>query len=352
MLAEIYKFLDGTDWNVGALDEALSTMFVQFRYHNEKNWKWKFEDYFGVEAYTVFMVLLCLLCVVSLIATELWSYVGWFVQLKRLFVLSIVVSLGWNWLYLCKVAFAERQAEIAKMGKFDDKCGEKVTWYDSFLDYLKGSVTFRNDPCEEYYKALMIDPVLLVPPTKALAVTFTNFITEPLKHIGKGIGEFLNALLSEIPLAYQAPVLIFIAVVFLGFWYGAGKAFVAVHRDRNLPGPERDRHLPDNPQRPNQDRFIENVNPLPPQNQLLQGEGDRGNVQNTVDGNRWPSQNQLQEGKSEVNLNQRRPRLMDKKGDQRSRTDFEHNRMYITPGNTVAAQVNDQYNNEDNRQSS
>ncbi|XP_021574071.1 chloride channel CLIC-like protein 1 isoform X4 [Carlito syrichta] len=71
----------------------------------------------------------------------------------------------------------------------------------------------------------------------ALAVTFTNFVTEPLKHIGKGTGEFIRALMKEIPGLLHIPVLIIMALAILSFCYGAGKS---VHALRHLGGPERD----------------------------------------------------------------------------------------------------------------
>ncbi|KAM4640558.1 chloride channel CLIC-like protein 1 [Discoglossus pictus] len=276
MLAEIQSFLKDADWTVGALDDALSKTLVKFKPHNVEEWRWKFEDYVGVDAHTLFMVLLCILCIVSLIATELWTRVGWVTQIKRLCLLSIVISFGWNWLYLYKVAFAERQAEVAKMEKFDSSCGEKMSWSENLLSIIKGSVTFQNDPCEEYFKTIMVNPALLVPPTKALALTFTDFVTEPLKHIGKGIGEFLKALLSEIPVLLQIPVLIFLAVALLGLCYGTGRSVGQINRIQYLSGPDGDRPRPVEQNRSEYNRFIDDVNrQRPPQDnyhQLVQRE--------------------------------------------------------------------------------
>ncbi|XP_041446546.1 chloride channel CLIC-like protein 1 isoform X2 [Xenopus laevis] len=281
MLAEIQSFLNDGDWNVGALDDALSSTLVQFKRHNEEEWKWKFEDHFGVDVYTFFILILCLLCLAMFIATEIWTHIGWFIQLKRLFILSTVISFGWNWIYLYKVAFAEHQAELAKLQDFD-KCGQKISWSESLFDWMKGAATFQNDPCEDYFKALIVSPTLMVPPTKALALTFTNYVTEPLKHIGKGIGEFLNALLSEIPLFFQVPVLIFIAVLLLAFFYGAGTAVMnPMNHFRRLPGPDGERPLLVEPSRPARNGFNEDVHVPPPQgghhNQLPPGERGRDN---------------------------------------------------------------------------
>ncbi|KAM9324542.1 chloride channel CLIC-like protein 1 [Gastrophryne carolinensis] len=272
MVAEMERFLDNAEWNAGALDEVLTRTLIRFKYHNIEEWGWKLEDFIGIDAFTAFMISLSVLCIIMTIATELWSRVSWFTQIRRLFIILFIISIGWNWMYLYKVAFAERQAEIAKMGQFDATCGKKVTWIESLGDWWRSSAVFQNDPCEEYYKALMISPILLVPPTKALAVTFTNFVTEPLKHVGKGIGEFFHALLAEMPVLYQLPVLIIIALLLLVFCYGAGTSIHHVNLFRRndayraqLPAPEHQRpgynhYIEGGDQRyyqPNQPRYIE-----------------------------------------------------------------------------------------------
>ncbi|XP_052586654.1 chloride channel CLIC-like protein 1 isoform X1 [Peromyscus californicus insignis] len=236
-LLEIQKFLRGEEWKPGALDDALSDILINFKSHDSEAWKWRFEDSFGVDPYNVFMVLLCLLCIVVLVATELWTYVRWYTQLRRVFIISFLFSLGWNWIYLYKVAFAQHQANVAKMAPLDDVCVEKLDWTGSLWEWFRSSWTYKDDPCQKYYELLLINPIWLVPPTKALAVTFTNFVTEPLKHIGKGTGEFIKALMKEIPVLLQIPVLVIIALAVLSFCYGAGTSFPML---RHLGGPERE----------------------------------------------------------------------------------------------------------------
>ncbi|XP_069593423.1 chloride channel CLIC-like protein 1 isoform X1 [Ranitomeya imitator] len=266
MLIEIQKFIDDDDdWNLGAFEEALIKTLVQFRSHNVKEW-WAviFEDYIGIDLGTTFKILLCITCLVSIIATELWSRIGWFTQLRRLCILSFFVSVAWNWMYLYKVAFAEQQAELAKQQKFDGSCGEKMSWSESLLGWLKGASTFQNDPCEEYFKNLMINPALMVPPTKALALTVTDFITEPLKHIGKAFGEFLNGLLAEIPVFYQLFVLIIIAAICLAACYGFSTTIGPVLMLRNNREAQQERLPPAEPRRPLHGNNIEFQHQPPP----------------------------------------------------------------------------------------
>lgn len=239
-LSDIHKFLTGEEWKSGALDDSLTDILINFKHHDIEAWKWRFEDYFGIDPYSLFLILLCLLCLVSIIATELFTRISWFTQLKRLFIISIIISVGWNWMYLYKVEFAQRQADVAKMEKFDSKCSEKVDWANSLTEWMTRLWSVQNDPCDDYYKALLVNPALMVPPTKALALTFTHFVTEPLKHVGQGIGEFIKELLKELPLLYHVPVLIVMALTALSFCYGAGKTVTQLAHIRRLQGQERE----------------------------------------------------------------------------------------------------------------
>uniref|UniRef100_A0A8C5LG81 Chloride channel CLIC-like protein 1 n=1 Tax=Jaculus jaculus TaxID=51337 RepID=A0A8C5LG81_JACJA len=209
-ILEIQKFLNGEEWKPGALDD----------FHDFKTWKWKFEDSFGVDPYNVFMVLLCLLCIVVLVATELLTYVRWYSQLKRILIISFLFSLGWNWIYLYKAAFAQHQANVAKMEPLNNLCAESMDWTRSLWEWFRSSWTFKDDPHQKYYELLLVNPIWLVPPTKALAVTFTNFVAEPLKYIGKGTGEFIKAIMKEIPVLLQILVLVIMALPVLSFCYG------------------------------------------------------------------------------------------------------------------------------------
>nr|XP_014332336.1 PREDICTED: chloride channel CLIC-like protein 1 isoform X2 [Bos mutus] len=135
------------------------------------------------------------------------------------------------------LAFAQHQAEVAKMEPLNNVCAEKMNWSGSLWEWLRSSWTYKDDPCQKYYELLLVNPIWLVPPTKALAVTFTNFVTEPLKHVGKGAGEFIKAVMKEIPVLLHIPVLIIMALAVLSFCYGAGKS---VNMLRHVGGPERE----------------------------------------------------------------------------------------------------------------
>ncbi|XP_028817819.1 chloride channel CLIC-like protein 1 [Denticeps clupeoides] len=244
---EIQKLIDGDEsWRTGALDDALSPVLVDFKPHDYEAWKWRFEDTFGVELDTVLKVFLSVFVLVVVICTELWSVVSWFVQFRRLFAICFFISIVWNWFYLYKIAFAEHQTQIIKMESINEKCTgvKQIDWKDNLREWFRSTWTLQDDPCKRYYEVLMVNPILLVPPTKAISVTLTTFITEPLKHFGQGISEFLRALLKDLPVTLQIPVLLTIVLSILVFFYGGVNAAFQhgimapfQRRRRDPPGP-------------------------------------------------------------------------------------------------------------------
>lgn len=235
-LAEIQKLLNDEDgWTTGAMDEALSQILVKFKLHDYEAWKWRFEDTFHVDADTVLKVSLIVLIVVAVICTQLWSVVSWFVQFRRMFAVCFFISLIWNWFHLYMLAFAEHKKNIVQVESFNAKCTglKQLNWQDSLSEWYRQTWTLQDDPCKKYYEVLVVNPILLVPPTKAITVTITNFITDPLKHIGEGISEFLRALLKDLPFTLQIPVLIIITLAILIFMYGSAQA--VIHQAAHFP---------------------------------------------------------------------------------------------------------------------
>ncbi|XP_044055977.1 chloride channel CLIC-like protein 1 isoform X2 [Siniperca chuatsi] len=226
-MTEIQMLLEGEDsWRTGALDNAISQILVDLRPHDYEAWKWRFVDTCGVELDELLKMLLVVLVIVAIICTQWWSTVSWFMQFRRLFAISFLISVVWNWLYLYKTAFADHQNNIAKMNSINEKCTgmKKIDWTDSLKEWVRSTWTFQDDPCKKYYEVLMVNPILLVPPTKAFTVTITTLITEPLKHIGQGISEFLVALLKDLPVTLQIPVFLAVVLIILVCMYGSVQA--------------------------------------------------------------------------------------------------------------------------------
>lgn len=284
-MAEIESLLEGDDsWRTGSLDNAISQILVDIRPHDYEVWKWRFEDTFGVELDTIIKMGLGVLIIVAIICTQLWSTVSWFVQFRRLFAVCFFVSIIWNWLYLYKIAFADHQSRLAKMDGINEKCTgmKKIDWSDSLKEWFRSTWTLQGDPCKKYYEAIVVNPILLVPPTKAIAVTITTFITEPLKHVGQGISEFLVALLKDLPITLQIPVLLTIVLSIVVFMYGGVQAvfqhgIAAPFRRPRLdpPPPQLEPQQPRHQQIEGVDHLAAGDAPLPQQVPRQRAEGGR-----------------------------------------------------------------------------
>ncbi|XP_034566497.1 chloride channel CLIC-like protein 1 [Notolabrus celidotus] len=226
-MTEIQKLLEGEDtWRTGALDNAISQVLVDLKPHEYEAWKWRFEDTFSVELDTLLKMGLLFLVLIGIICTQLWSTVSRFMQFRRMLFVGFIVSIVWNWFYLYKTEFAKHQNNLVKSNSNYEKCTgiKSVDWTDSIKEWYRSTWTLQDDPCKKYYEVLIVDPFWLVPPTKAFAVTITTFFTEPLKHIGEGISEFLRALLKDLPITLQLPVLLTIVLAIVVFMYGGVNA--------------------------------------------------------------------------------------------------------------------------------
>nr|XP_046175197.1 chloride channel CLIC-like protein 1 isoform X2 [Oncorhynchus gorbuscha] len=111
-LAEIWKLLEGMDTcRMGDLDDALSQILVDLKPYELEASRWHFEDTFGVEIDTVMKVFVCVLVIVVIVCSELWSTVSWLVQFKRIFTICFLVGLVWFCFLLYK-NFGQRISEL------------------------------------------------------------------------------------------------------------------------------------------------------------------------------------------------------------------------------------------------
>ncbi|XP_078417818.1 chloride channel CLIC-like protein 1 isoform X1 [Cetorhinus maximus] len=240
-VTEIKKFLSDKAWKAGALDDALSKLLINFKFHDHEAWKWSFEDTFGVDPLTAFLSLANLTCIVLIFRT-VWTFAPPFTRPYRFFLLCFLISFAWNWMFLYKTAFAKRQANFAKLQLDKPMCTgvQNMDWKGSLTEWFRRTWTLQNDPCEKYYEALLVDPILEVPPTKALMLTITTLITEPLKHIGEPISQFFRDLLKDLPWIWQFPVTLTVILAVVAFCYSCGHAVVRYGFSSSLPnvGPQ------------------------------------------------------------------------------------------------------------------
>ncbi|XP_045157841.2 chloride channel CLIC-like protein 1 [Mercenaria mercenaria] len=217
----LHKFVTtGNQKHVHDVHEILSTMINRVASSKlgrlEKTAQW-LEDKIGLKLDRLiqFFMLGALASIVLLIEIKL--QIAWRRRVSQLIVFMFVVSVPWTWFELYKQAEIKQQSMATKT--VPKECeGERDAW-----SALKSYFTLQDDKCHEYYEHLMIDPVIRVPPTKAIAVTFVRFFVAPLKDVGGAISEFIRALLIDLPVTLY-PVAIGIVglflFMFLFMWFG------------------------------------------------------------------------------------------------------------------------------------
>ncbi|XP_052774071.1 chloride channel CLIC-like protein 1 isoform X1 [Mya arenaria] len=163
-----------------------------------------------------FFMLVALASIVLLVEVRIG--IPWRKRVGQLIILMFVVSIPWTWLELYKQAEIKQQSMATRTTPSECENGEQDYWTS-----LKSYFTLQDDKCLEYYEHLMIDPVIKVPPTKAIGVTFVRFFVAPLKDVGAAMSEFIRALLIDLPLTLY-PIAIAMVSIFLFMilfmWFG------------------------------------------------------------------------------------------------------------------------------------
>ena len=92
---------------------------------------------------------------------------------------------------------------------------EKQGWFNSLSDAFYGVLGVKDNKCEVYYEALMVDPFWEVTPLVAVSETLSQFVLRPLEMCGASLGTFFNEILAPMPLLWKIPVLIIGMIIIL-----------------------------------------------------------------------------------------------------------------------------------------
>ena len=135
---------------------------------------------------------------------------SWKQMMFRVSIAAFLMSIPWTWWHLVLEETAKRHTMAAK--DIPKKCMKNdFTWGETIWSFL----TVRSDECWEYHRGLVVDPVWDVPPTKAVAVTFTKFLVEPAEHIGLALRNFFMVVLKDIPWTFYPFMLLFTSLLII-----------------------------------------------------------------------------------------------------------------------------------------
>ncbi|XP_076117001.1 chloride channel CLIC-like protein 1 [Mytilus galloprovincialis] len=222
----LQKFADGNS-NIHDAQEILVSMITDVTRSNvgtaAKLSMW-FEEKTGASLDNVLKMVTIMSLISMVLYMEIGLHISWRRRVTQLIMLAFLISIPMTWYELYQTAQINQQTVTMK--EAPKECVqdmEKEDWLTFYTHAFKHIFTFQEDNCQKYYEHMLIDPLLKVTPTKAIAVTFVRFFLSPLKDIGTAFSEFMRALLIDLPLTLYPVAIVTLSLfffLFLFMWFG------------------------------------------------------------------------------------------------------------------------------------
>ncbi|PSN39622.1 hypothetical protein C0J52_13801 [Blattella germanica] len=81
----------------------------------------------------------------------------------------------------------------------------ELTWRDKL--FMLVSFSSRQNECQKYYEAVMMDPFVMITPTIVLSEMLSGFVLHPSGNLGHAIASFSSAILGKSPFSFCSPLL-------------------------------------------------------------------------------------------------------------------------------------------------
>jgi len=133
----------------------------------------------------------------------------------HVFCIILLMSVSWHWVHMYKATWAKKHSKLMQSTEVPAECRpHEMTWYQT-IQASATSMVSSVDRCEEYHKAILVDPIYEVNPATALVDLITKIILHPLSSVGKEVGSMFTGLLGEVPLLWKVPVLILFVILLM-----------------------------------------------------------------------------------------------------------------------------------------
>jgi len=191
------------------VDQILSSFIKNYETHETHPWL----EHIKVEMISwkdPLLVLLMSLSLIYIIVTVVRRLPAFHIML-----LILVLSVTWHWVHLYKATWASKHSKLMQSNTIPAECRpQEMTWFQTIQSSASSLVT-SVDKCEEYHKAIMVDPIYEVNPATALVDLVTKLLLHPLSSLGKEVGSMFTGLLGEVPLLWKVPVLILFVILLM-----------------------------------------------------------------------------------------------------------------------------------------
>lgn len=149
--------------------------------------------------HSTFYLTCFILCSIGCILAIFNQEIKWFDILRKLFFLSFIGGLIWNYHYVYYVAIARKHAVVTNGG-----CSNSF----SILRTLTaiGNLLFSTTPvyneCEREMIAIYVDALWETSPSYVFCITFTRLFVDPIKVCAESTNEIIRHLFSHLPVIY------------------------------------------------------------------------------------------------------------------------------------------------------
>ncbi|KAM5135423.1 chloride channel CLIC-like protein 1 [Mantella aurantiaca] len=135
----------------------------------------------------------------------------WLHYLLLLLVVSLFISIPWEWFRLYKIEVAKKM-RILSEGYARSCYQADLSFWETMKIWLSWNFSWDIGSCESYYKALMVDPFWEVNPLMAISSVVWRLVIHPVEFFSHAIGRSLRNIMKEIPSQWQLPVFLLLSL--------------------------------------------------------------------------------------------------------------------------------------------
>ncbi|OCT60237.1 chloride channel CLIC-like protein 1 isoform X1 [Xenopus laevis] len=136
-------------------------------------------------------------------------------QMFTLFIiLCLFISVPWEWVRLYQMEVAKKTSVLSE--GYRRQCdGQDLSLWETIRVLLSWNFSWASNSCEDYYKAIIVDPFWEVTPLMAIGSAVTRTTIHPLELLSHVLGRSLRNIMKEIPSQWQLPVFLLFPLTLL-----------------------------------------------------------------------------------------------------------------------------------------
>ncbi|KAE8574514.1 hypothetical protein XENTR_v10003467 [Xenopus tropicalis] len=130
---------------------------------------------------------------------------SWIQMFALFLVLCLFLSVPWEWVRLYQMEVAKKTSVLSEGNR--RQCDRQdLSLWETIKVLLSWNFSWASNSCEDYYKAIIVDPFWEVTPLMAIGSAVTRTIVHPMELLSHVLGRSLRNVMKEVPSQWQLPV--------------------------------------------------------------------------------------------------------------------------------------------------